>query len=99
MIRLFDDKWRIEDDTTCYKLTRKTVSKKDPEKVSYSFVGYFSNIPEALQRIYNEEVRKSVNEKDYTELKSVIAEMYAIQDMTKQMIAKAVIERKEKVNE
>lgn len=93
MISLYDGKYHIEDDTTCYKLTRKTVSKKDPEKVSYSFVGYFSNIQEALKRIYDDEVKKAVNENDYTDLKSVIAEMWSIQEVVKQEIAKAVVER------
>ena len=93
MISLYDGKYHIEDDTTCYKLTRKTVPKKDPEKVSYSFVGYFSNIQEALQRIYEDEVKKAVNENDYTDLKSVIAEMWSIQEVVKQEIAKAVVER------
>lgn len=91
MISLYDGKYHIEDDTTCYKMTRKTVSKTN--KVNYTLCGYFSNIQEALKRIYDDEVKKAVNENDYTDLKSVIAEMWSIQEVVKQEIAKAVVER------
>lgn len=91
MITLFNGKWMIEPSQLCYTLSRKTVPKKEDQKPRYTTEGYFSTIPEAVKRVYEREVADGMEQEH--DLKSAIAEMWAISDRTVQEVRKAIIER------
>ena len=91
VISLYNGKWIIEPSQLCYTLSRKTVPKKEDQEPRYTTEGYFSTIPEAVKRVYEKEVMDGM-EQDH-DLKSAIAEMWAISDRTVHEVQKAIKER------
>ena len=90
------DRWTIEVEPYCYSLRELKIAQKgDNAGNEYTVIkGYFSSLQEAMSRIYEEEVKESVESDDY-DLKTIIAEMWAIKDAVIHAINNAEIVQSE----
>ena len=90
MIRI-DDDWIIDADRYNYILQKRHKTKKGD--IAIKNIGYFSNISEALEKLYKLEIAKAHHEKEL-DLKSAMEESYAVVDLITEKIKQAQEENK-----